>query len=975
MSNSVKDLLELMAQGTVTQGWGAVCAFSRNRLNRLLEQQYIDRFQRMTFMPALLGDAPLDDVLIKTATLAKIELGPPLLSFNSASLKNPTASVTMNIVGGQFSTRNRGVGIDEPLASSFIITEQMGYKLELDVDLSVVLGEIDRQGKVTLDLSCGVSFRCNLAGEDVHQPENVHLASFFQKQFENLPPDRSVFELGMLGLKGYNALTPRSFRVATQPAPGAKVRGAKNFGDGAVVVFIQLRVNPEPGNFPPEGYFPYLIPDGNPEQYSASVVVSQDLLGHVEDDRLEVLSNLLFPGAHAFQETERYTPRDLAVFGAINPSQTSFAVAPLFNTIKAGESQQFVLHDWQGDVIEAQDWQAVSLQSHLPQGEGIITPDGYYTAASPTDIGHDSLNVIITATYRSENTTYSASAMLLVVFDGMQLSPRVITSHGGKLAQPVALRASILAGSAPDWAPLGPQYGELIEVGTGAVFTPDARAGKKSLLVQQIEASGSVKKSASVLLINGQQMSRVEPAHVPLLAKSEGMQLVDDNTLLQNLARRWKVLGGGGKVNSAGCFTAPSDSTGSSSIVSCEVVHNGVVFSSGYSVIELSELKEEQSWSTLSLFQVKVPGGFEGGSMGSLYPNGYQQLKVHIRTETQLVDDIHISLSPKELASMRLVNNYDYQNIPEVNAVLDGIPEVDDQPWRVAKVLNRFELAMQQPTTQQASLKLLSFKARAQNGVTDQDFYLHSRAIPNDSLNVHATFQAQATGQWPVSTDIAGNDGLIVVTPIRIPYFGDEDYEFTVARAHGEGGTPTVDPPPENAADDPFDFHFLTGDYWTLGFRPRSTEISVPFETLEFLPDDEMDPFMSTNSSTILWESEQLNEKYFSWTGYIFHDPLAKENTCDIQFDPAVKQIVKNPALLKVLINDQKFTQGTLVISLHRHDEVPYVPSSDPARLKLDKSLRVLLRDKQGNAHKRMISFLYPGQVGRRNRLEHKLLR
>ncbi len=973
MSNSVDQLLTLMRRGTITQGWGAVCAFSRSKLNRLLEQQYIDRFQRMTFLPAFLGDAPLDDALIETASLAKIELGPPLLSFNSASLKNATALVTMNIVGGQYSTRNRSGGVAETLASSFTITEQMGFKLELDVDLSVVLGEIDRQGKVTLDLSRGVSFRCNLAGEDSGLPENVRLASFFQREFANLPQDRGVFELGMLGLKGYNALTPRSFRVLTQPAPGAKVLGATNFGDGAVVVFIQLRANRSPGNFPPEGNFPYLIPDDDHEQYSASLVVSRDLMGHADDDRLDVLSNLLFPGAHVFKETERHRPLDLAIFGAISPSKTSYAVTPLFKTIKAGESLSFDLRDWQGQVVQAQKWQAVSLQSHLPQGEGTITPDGVYTAASPSDIGYASLSVIITATYVDADTTYSASAMLLVVFDSMQLTS-VVSAQGGDLAQPVELRASVLAGNAPSWSLLSPQYGELSEVGAGAVFVPDDRAERKALQVQQIEASGNEKKTASVLLIKGQQMSRVEPAHVPRVGKSAEVPLANDETLLPGLTRRWKVLGGGGEVNDAGYFTAPADTTGSSSVVSCEVVHNGVVFSSGYSVIELSELVEEESWVNLSLFTLEVPGGPDRQRNGTLYPNGYQQLKVHIRTQTQPVNGKSISLSPTELASMRLVDLYSNQDIPWIGDGFDGIPEEDPQYWQVSKASNRFELAVQSVSPQQSPLRLVPLKTRADSPVTDQDFYLHTRARVGNSAEFYARFQADRDNRWYNSKDLARSEGLINVTPKQIPQFDVDDYEFTVARANGSGDDPSVRPPAENTADDPFDFHFLTVDYWSLAFRPRNTLVTVPFETLEFLPDDDSDVYTSTNTSMILWESEQLAETYFSWTGYIFDDPLVEKDTSVIKFDSAVKDIVKSVASLDVEVNAQKFSSGKLVISLHRHDDIPYVRSGNLSRDKLYQELRVLLIDKQGNAHKRRINFLYEGQVGRRNRLEHNNL-
>ncbi len=51
MSNSLEELLELMKKGSVTLGWGAVAVYSRDRLNRLLEQQYLTRFKENRYLP------------------------------------------------------------------------------------------------------------------------------------------------------------------------------------------------------------------------------------------------------------------------------------------------------------------------------------------------------------------------------------------------------------------------------------------------------------------------------------------------------------------------------------------------------------------------------------------------------------------------------------------------------------------------------------------------------------------------------------------------------------------------------------------------------------------------------------------------------------------------------------------------------------------------------------------------------------
>lgn len=323
MSNSLESLLERMRQGSVTEGWGAVSVFSRAKLNRLLEQQYIERFQRLAFLPPFMGDIGPDGQQTDTVSLANVELGPPLLSFNTATQTNSRALLSMNMVAGSFITRHKGAGVATTLSSTFSVTEQMGFRLEMDIDLSMVFGEVDWQGKVTLNLADGVNFRCNLAGND--DAVNERLANFFKQEFESLPPHRSVFQLGMLELRGYNPLSPKFFRLITQAAPGAKVRGAKNFADGAVVVFIQLLANDNEGTYPPSRSFPFLIPDDrnadNSDKYSASLILSRDMLPYSENDRLDVLNNLLFPGANAFVEIERHKPHDLAVFAPSVPDR------------------------------------------------------------------------------------------------------------------------------------------------------------------------------------------------------------------------------------------------------------------------------------------------------------------------------------------------------------------------------------------------------------------------------------------------------------------------------------------------------------------------------------------------------------------------------------------------------------------------------------------------------------------------------
>lgn len=168
------------------------------------------------------------------------------------------------------------------------------------------------------------------------------------------------------------------------------------------MVFIRLLANTSDGRFPPDESFPYLIPDNKEsngsDRYSATLVLSEAMIQYIEDNELDVLNNLLFPGENMFEERERHVPRDLGVFGNISPRQTRISLDPAFKTLKAGDTQQLTLRDWKGQAIQASKWSAVSLQSHTNAGHGSIA-NGLYTAASKAQIGHDSLHVVVTAEY------------------------------------------------------------------------------------------------------------------------------------------------------------------------------------------------------------------------------------------------------------------------------------------------------------------------------------------------------------------------------------------------------------------------------------------------------------------------------------------------------------------------------------------------------------------------------------------------
>ncbi|BCX68058.1 hypothetical protein [Pseudomonas izuensis] len=957
MSN-LTGLLKEMEKGPVTNGWGAISIMSRSRLNRLLEQQFIERYSGLGFMPlfggSLAGNGQDDEV-----KLEDISLGHPLLSFNKASFSDSTAVLTMKIVAGRYTSIRKMPGAKDVVLSAFSITEAQDYVLEMEVRLSMVIGEVDRQGKVTLDLSKAADFRCNLGGDD--EALNGRLANYFKQRFEELPPHRRNYQLGMVELKGYNQLNPVSFRILTQAAPGAKVLGASNYGDGAVVIPIQLRGNTGPGQFPLPRDFPYFIPnDLNPdgsEKYSASLIVAKDMLSHIVDNNIEVLSSLLFPGQHAFVESSRHSPADGFIVGNISPKQTLLTLEPTFNTIKAGETQRFTLRNGKGEVIQASRWRAVSLQSHTTEGHGAIA-NGLYTSPPSIRIGHDVSHVVVTAEYVDADKTFTASALLRVVYDNTTIAPRMSVYSTTAQSRPLVLRASTLGDVPLNWKLLAPEYGTLTPSGNQALFTANARSKDRGLAVQQIEVAGNEPRQASLLLLKAQQFLRVDPPYVPAVKKSVVVVLKDDPTLLPDIPRRWKVVSGGGTVDANGHYTAPAQGATATSIVQCQIVRNGVVFSSGYSAIDRSEQEPEPTWKDLVQFKIKVPGGLDNGRIGSLFTNGYQQARAQITVETGLVDGKEYPLSVMEMASMRLVDNASKAEIESVDEALDGIPEGDDQVWRTRLIPNRFQLA--NPVSANPGGSPNTILA----AVSVQDIYIHTREKANAAATFHATFQADSDKRWWRSTDLTDINSTIDVTPRSIPVTTAEDY--SLFRVRVDGGSGSLPGEPTNPDDD-FDFHLRTLDYWKFAYTGRPGTTGSPFETMEFLPVDGK----TINTSSLLYESEQLAEKMCSWTGYIFRDPL-KPADSRVRVDEVTKNIVKNETL-NPPIDQSVFEEGMLVITLQRSDRINYVRLTDPSRAKLARDLAVLLIDKNGNPHKRRISFLPSTTVGRRNRLMHTL--
>lgn len=999
MSNSMLEVLARMWGKSVTLGWGAVAIYSRERLNRLLHQQYLDRLggprdlplltlelstgtrEATGGQPELVSNAPsLTSVSAKRVSdsrvhlsldidagaavqndrasapstaisLTGIELGTPLLSFSTASVTNSRARLTMSIIAGTCSSINRD---DSKLFSVFNFSEAMDFRVEIDVDLAMVTGSVDRKGRVTLDLAKGSSFRCNLFADN--PALNAQLTASLAKWFKGLPARCSLFELGVIDLDGYGPLTPTGFILRTQAAPGAKVRSAINYGDGAVLVFIRVRADGRDGASPDQ-HFPYLLPDGD---YSATLVISDHLLGHASEIDLVLLNSILFPASHEFIERERATPCDLAVFGNINPLRTTMTVQPSGRVIHAGEQVQFKLYDGTGREQRASRWSITGLTNHTAAAQGDITAKGLYSAPDVDHIGHESLTVLVTAEFDQGGETYIASARVQVAYERLQLMPRVVSFAPNQ--REIHLSAWETGGSGTiDWRLLGAEQGDLGVVdGHSAVFVPFADTTLRPLAVQQIQAKDSEEGTAALVMVNAQQLLALEPRFVPRLQSQASVKLAETSGMLSTLPKRWRIMAGKGAINQSGQFTASDNAQTQNSVVLCEVLKDGVVYATDYSVVQQSQLQQEPTWKSLKVHNIKVKGGANLGTTGALFPNGFQQLQIEVTVDTAEVDEKHYPLSIKELNSIRIFESAARQELPDLEDA-EGI-ETAQLRWATRKRRNRFDPAI-------TGNLLSSLPATKSDTEQTSTFYLHTLGTAGEIPTFYSGLQSDSN-QWFYSNSTSDTNSKIEVTAKPLPDFTDDDlYSFKGYRVDGGGNYYEL---PDLPGHDDFYLFPRTVDYWKLKYKLSA------FMTCEFVPSglEILPPDVDgkLNVSTLSWENNHRNEQGVSFTGWIFY-ARTEEGTqppTHVVFDDALQNQLPSSIDLEIPVDSKEFEVETLIITNHRRDDVSWIDSKkNDAIATLSREMAVRLRDRNGNLHQRKISFLPESIVGHRNHLKH----
>lgn len=948
MATLAQILRDKMNGKPVTQGWGAVAVLSQAALNRSAVDNYVQRFNHSAYMP-LVKVSLNDEEKGVESSVSEIVFGTPLYSFEKAKLSDSVITMTFPIIAGVYSQLRNALGTTETRSSTSIITEGHGIKLWADVELEVPLGYIDGQIRVIADLATGFGWRTNVAGPDETSDENKLWADSFKNYYKIADPARRRWMLAKLNCIAYTLYSPASCLVRTQRDPD------NADGKGALVIFINLSGVKEAGS-PEVMSFPYLVPSDiaidQHYKYTAALILAQEVSVGLGEMPEGLTSNLFFPDNRrdALGQGEIKVPHDLAFFGRVVPIENAYYLDPPFKIMISGNRQKFDLKDWKGELVEDAnrwDWNALSLESHDPAGSGRIDDNGLYIAPNLTVIGHNWVRVVITAERTINEVVYTATAMVLLLFQRLNLAPQLTVLQG---REPAPVLFSLDAPQATDtsWHLMEPTYGTLRTAENQATFIPDDDATYKTLVVQKLEArNGGDTRQAAAILCKGQQLLAITPNHRSLVKKNTTVPLQSDTTWLNAATPRWKVIAGNGTVSAVGEFTAPDDEVPASNIVQCELVHNGVVFCSGYSVLDLSEREDEPTWQDLAKFEVHVGTSLPGGNLSS---NGYQQLQVTLDVQTKKIGDEYYPLSPAEQDSIRLVAQGD-SNIPSVFYDFAGIEPADRVKWRTASVRNRFDSAplAGAPLHQETRIE----------GKTKTTLFLSTRDASGVQETIHAILTQDKTGKPCYSN--AGtnpNSESIVVT-------GQTAFQPTKAHyafpGNGENAE-SPDTPKRVDGELDNDYHLNTIDAWILRYNGGIEFAERDFVLVHIEPKN---PGDAAALSMLRWESETYGEEMASFTGFVFDNtPLKSIDARMVKLDAALNSVSPSQNLT-IHAPASWCDGGAFALTLHRRDDLEFRHKNSNPELaqvldQLQAPLDVRLVDAKGDVH--LMTFDFPAR-------------
>lgn len=320
-------LLEWFREKPRTLGWNVLVAYDRSHANAALIQEYITRFATGSYLRPITAKVEMSES--EAQYLYGFTLDHPRLSFENATVKWSQARLTVKVVGGsQLTTRTPPGGRPQVIrVASYDALN--GPAITMGLTLAVLLGSVDVQGRVAIDLSKGTEIDVDFADSRDHRRIG---GEFFRTYFESLPDEQKVFVLGEIGSTAGQILKPRNVQIRTHAPAGSDGPDASDPGLGAVLMFLTME-GESFGTFPEtDTDLQYLIPLGEQPECTATLVLGNQFVVRkfVEEGCRRMVAS---PAQFSFeaQTDERGFIRSLNITGgsrtgpALNTSLPSFA--------------------------------------------------------------------------------------------------------------------------------------------------------------------------------------------------------------------------------------------------------------------------------------------------------------------------------------------------------------------------------------------------------------------------------------------------------------------------------------------------------------------------------------------------------------------------------------------------------------------------------------------------------------------------
>ncbi|MFT0521581.1 hypothetical protein [Pseudomonas faucium] len=273
---TLEEFIAYMKVKPRTYGYDAILAYDRLRANRLLLQEYIDRFDEnmyfepLTFTtvitPGQQWERVIDHVLDK-----------PRLTFENATIASSRADLRMRITGGKQLTFSQAVGARVPKVTRVKQADALdGPTLHVRIMLDSSPGSVSSAGTVFLDLKTATDFYLSFADTD---EENRLGGQRYKDIFDAWPAEKKKFVLNEMSIHEDDFLQPEKFAVRTHAAPQGALSTSADFGDGEVLLFVTMKnSNNDDAGIPyDDASMNYMLPDAR-EPYTLNLVLGNKFL-------------------------------------------------------------------------------------------------------------------------------------------------------------------------------------------------------------------------------------------------------------------------------------------------------------------------------------------------------------------------------------------------------------------------------------------------------------------------------------------------------------------------------------------------------------------------------------------------------------------------------------------------------------------------------------------------------------------------